>query len=248
MEWGPRSRALRAAASCVSHAGLVLAAASAFAITGCMPDGQANLSAAQPRGATVAFESIDGPPRAQFNALVQKLNDEAQVRQLAVISREESSAYRVRGYLAAKVVKGQTVIAWVWDVFDRDERRALRITGEATANGHPRDAWSVADDAMLRKIAHTSIEQLAAFLISPEVAPGTPVAAAEPQVILVAGRDASPEAAGIYRIFHPQADPALAVTAEAPTDDRSVPLPPHRPVPPEVVSDRQTLTLAAVSQ
>ena len=37
--------------------------------------------------------------------LVRDLNDEAQGRRLAVISREQSAAYRVRGYLAAKVTK-----------------------------------------------------------------------------------------------------------------------------------------------
>ena len=34
--------------------------------------------AGQPRGASVAFESIDGPPPDQFRQLVQNLNDEAQ--------------------------------------------------------------------------------------------------------------------------------------------------------------------------
>ena len=34
-----------------------------------------------------------------------------------------SAAYRVRGYLSAQVVRGQTVIAWVWDVYDRDQQR-----------------------------------------------------------------------------------------------------------------------------
>src|ERR1019366_5737395 len=100
---------------------------------------------------------------------------EAQTRRLAVISRESPSAYRVRGYLAAKVTKRQTTISWVWDVFDRDDRRALRISGEETANsrtlGRHRDAWTAADDAMLRRIAHTSMEQLAAFLTSPEAGP-----------------------------------------------------------------------------
>ncbi len=101
----------------------------------CNQDGRPGVSAAQPRGATVAFESIDGPPPGQFQKLVQNLNDEAQTRRLAVISRESPSAYRVRGYLAAKVVKGQTTIAWVWDVFDGDEHRAMRISGEETAKG-----------------------------------------------------------------------------------------------------------------
>jgi hypothetical protein len=231
---------------------MVLAAVCALALAGCTFDGQPNLSAAHPRGATVAFESIDGPPAVQFATLVRSLNDEAQTRRLAVISRESPSAYRVRGYLAAKVVKGRTTIAWVWDVFDGDEHRALRITGEETAKGQQRDAWSAADDAMLKRIAHTSMEQLAAFLTSPEIAPGTPIAAREPQVILLGERGPSPEAAGIFRIFRPQADPIPAVSAEAPADTgdnaNPVPLPRRRPEPPATISARETLFLAAAGQ
>ena len=166
--------------------------------------------AGQPRGATVAFESIDGPPPGQFQQLVRDLNDEAQTRRLAVMSRESPSAYRVRGYLAVKVVQKQTTISWVWDVFDQDDHRALRITGEETAKGRHRDAWAAADDDMLRRIAQSSMEQLAAFLTSPEVAPGTPdvaETASVPQLVLAGIRDFSPEAAGIFRRFRPQCRP-----------------------------------------
>ena len=245
MEWGLSRRALRAAVVCVSRPALVLAAIGAMALGGCSLDGQANFTAAQPRGATVAFESIDGPPQAQFATLVQRLNDEAQTRQLAVISRESSAAYRVRGYLAAKIVKGQTTVSWVWDVFDAEENRALRIAGEETAKSHPQDPWTVADDAMLRRIAHTSMDQLAAFLTSPDV---VPVAAAEPKVMLVGGQDdASPEAAGIFRIFRPTADPVKAETVQPPADDAAVPLPRRRPAPAQtVMSSRDSLKVAAV--
>ena len=245
MGWGWRRRALRVAAVGVSRPGLALAVIGAMALGGCVLDGQPTFSVAQPRGATVAFDSIDGPPQAQFNALVQKLNDEAQTRQLAVISRESFAAYRVRGYMAAKVVKGQTTVAWVWDVFDAEENRALRITGEETAKSHPQDPWTVADDAMLRRIAHTSMDQLAAFLTSPDV---VPVAEAAPKVTLVGGGDdPSPEAAGIFRIFRPKADPVKAETVQPAADDSTVPLPRRRPAPvPTVMSSRDTLTVAAV--
>ena len=250
MEWGWGRRACRATACCVSRPGLVSAVVGAMALAGCTVDGQPNLTAAQPRGATVAFESIDGPPAAQFTTLVQQLNDEAQTRRLAVISRESPAAYRVRGYLAAKVVKGQTTIAWVWDVFDAEENRALRITGEETAKSHPHDAWTVADDAMLRRIAHTSMDQLATFLTSPEVAPGVPVASAEPKIVLIGGAGAaSPEAVGIFRIFRPHADPVPSEGAETRADDSAVPLPRRRPAPvPEAISARDTLIVAAARQ
>ena len=213
----------------------------AIALSGCMHDGPMSSAAApQPHGATVAFESIDGLPPNQFKTLVQDLNDEAQSRRLAVISRDDAtSAYRVRGYLAAKIDKGQTTIAWVWDVFDRNQRRALRIDGQETANETPKtiakerakgpqhDGWNAADDAMLHRIAHSSMDQLAAFLTSPGVAPATT------ETAFTALGDTSPEAAGIFRIFHAKADPTLTEVGDAPAASGAgtspVPLPPHRP-------------------
>jgi hypothetical protein len=212
------------------------------------------MNAAQPRGASVAFESIDGPPSTQFQKLVQDLNDEAQTRRLAVISRDKASAYRVRGYLAAKMTKNRTTVSWVWDVFDQNEHRALRIAGEETAKGRHRDGWTAADDAMLKRIAHSSMDQLAAFLTSPEIAPNTLVAAKPPQIALIGQRDGSPEAAGIFRIFKAHADPVPAETApdqnasEAiPVSTGPVPLPRSRPPVAAAISAHETVTLAASS-
>jgi len=200
------NRAARMAARLFGKAAMPLAAVCALTLAGCNENAPANVAAAQPRGATVAFESIDGPPVAQFHKLVADLNDEAQTRRLAVISREQPSAFRVRGYLAAAVEQGSTTISWVWDVFDGKEHRTLRIAGEERANSMPQDAWAAADDAMLRRIARTSMDQLAAFLTSPDVAPGTPTPAGDARIAF-GPDDSSPEAAGIFRIFHPQADP-----------------------------------------
>ena len=104
----------------------------------------------------------------------------------------------------------------------RDEHRALRISGEETAKGRQRDAWSAADDAMLQRIAHTSMEQLAAFLTSPEVAPNAPDRAPSEHAAScsLGARDSSPEAAGIFRIFRAHADPVPSETAEAATARR----------------------------
>lgn len=251
MEWSAGDRAPGAMVRRVSRPDVLAAAICALALAGCMPDGQPGVSAAQPRGATVAFESIDGPPQGQFNRLVQDLNSEAQSRRLAVISRENPSAYRVRGYIGAKAMKGRTTISWVWDVFDRDEHRALRIAGEETAKGRHRDAWAAADEAMLRRIARSSMEQLATFLTSPEVAPSTPDSSGGAQFSLAGMRDTSPEGSGIFRIFQANADPEPVETAEAPAQADQiagpVPLPRRRPAPAAsaAVSARETLTLTA---
>jgi hypothetical protein len=237
------------AAKCLSRSGVLPAAACALLLAACNLEDHPGALSGQTRGATVAFESIDGLPSGQFRELVQALNDEAQTHQVAVMSRESPSAYRVRGYLSAKVARRETTISWVWDVFDGDDRRALRITGEETAksgsSGRRRDAWSAADGAMLQRIAHSSMDQLAAFLTSPEVAPGLPDAA--PQTVAFGPGNASPEAAGIYRIIQPNADPVPNEDAEPADRAKAVPLPPRRPPVATVVSARDTPMLTAAN-
>jgi hypothetical protein len=73
----------------------------------------------------------------------------------------------VRGYLAVQMVRGRTLVSWVWDVYDDDKLRALRITGEEAAGRGGGDPWSAADDAMLRKIARASMDRLSAYLRNP---------------------------------------------------------------------------------
>jgi hypothetical protein len=97
---------------------------------------------------------------------------------------------------------------------------------------------------MLHRIAQSSMEQLGAFLTSPEVAPGT-APSAEPQIALVGASDSSPEAAGIFRIFRPQADPISTASAEPSGEDETGPVPLPRRRPAALVSSRETLTLAA---
>jgi hypothetical protein len=136
---------------------------------GCTSDGAPGYAQAGLPRATIAFESIDGPPAPVFQKLVSDLSAEAQVRQVQVVSREGPAAYRVRGYLAANVVEGRTHYEWVWDVYDADKRRAARLGGEEPG-GRPGDAWASLDDVTLSRIAHASIERLISFLGSSDVA------------------------------------------------------------------------------
>ncbi|MGO9360930.1 MAG: hypothetical protein ACLP1D_25185 [Xanthobacteraceae bacterium] len=116
-------------------------------------------------GRTVAFESIDGPPPQVFERFVQVLDAESQLRNVAVVSRSAPASYHVRGYLSAQVHGNRTSIAWVWDVYDRDQQRVLRLSGEedgGRATG--RDAWTVADTALLRRIAQSGLISLSGFV------------------------------------------------------------------------------------
>lgn len=188
----------RSAAHMLSFRPFWLAAAAALLLSGCETAQQGTMAAAQqPRGATVAFDSIDGLPPQQFKTLVDDLNQEAQSRRVAVTSRLQPAAYRVRGYFAASLERGRTTVSWVWDVFDRDERRALRISGSAPGSGHD---WSAADQSLIQKVAQSSMDELAGFLNSPAVASNAPPAPSGPALALA--NDGSPEAAGIFRVAH----------------------------------------------
>jgi len=149
----------------------------ACALGGCASGGAASnaLAAANsPNGPTIAFESIDGPPPPVFERMVSVLDSESKLRSLSIVSRENAAAaYRVRGYLAAEVHHGRTTIAWVWDVYDQNQQRALRLSGEEPAGKAGRDAWTAADDLVLRKIAQAGMSGLT-NLISGAIAPDVP--------------------------------------------------------------------------
>ncbi len=162
-------------------AALLLAAT--CALGGCASGGAtSNAYAMAPStggGATVAFETVDGPPPQVFDRLVGVLDSESKLRSLSIVSREGSAAYRVRCYLAAQVVRGRTMIAWVWDVYDRDQQRTMRLSGEEPAGKAGRDAWAAADDMVLRKIAQTGLSGLSG-MINGTPGDAAPTAAPEP--------------------------------------------------------------------
>jgi hypothetical protein len=143
----------------------VMLLAIACGLGGCASGGAAgSFAMADNSGATVAFESIDGPPPQIFDRMVNVLDSESKLRNLSIVSREGSASYRVRSYLAAQVSRGRTTIAWVWDVYDRDQQRALRLSGEEPAGKAGRDPWTAADDLVLRRIAQAGLSGLSAMV------------------------------------------------------------------------------------
>jgi hypothetical protein len=164
--------------------------AAACALGGCAAGGTTPSGAfamATDGAQTIAFESIDGPPPQVFDRMVSVLDSETKLRSLQIVSREGSAAYRVRSYLSAQVSHGRTVIAWVWDVYDRDQQRALRLSGEEPAGKAGRDPWASADDLVLRKIAQAGLSGLSSMVNgapadAPSPAPAAPAGKRGPAV------------------------------------------------------------------
>jgi hypothetical protein len=168
--------------------GIAAGLALALAAAGCANSPAPMASVSTERGSTIAFESIDGPPVAVFQNLVTTLSTEAQARQVRVVSRTGNPAYRIRGYLAAIVVGGKSHISWVWDVYDADKRRVLRISGEEASGRPGTNAWAAADEQVVRRIARSSIDRLITFLAAPPaIEPGP-----QPGQPAVAGIDGVP--------------------------------------------------------
>ena len=148
---------------------------------------------------TVTFESIDGPPPQVFDRMVSVLDSESKLRSLSIVSREGAASYRVRSYLSAQVNRGRAVIAWVWDVYDRDQQRALRLSGEEPAGKAGRDPWAAADDLVLRKIAQAGLSGLSAMVNGTGPAEA-PLPAPDKRAPAVASADAPAPASGELRV------------------------------------------------
>lgn len=173
----------------------------ACGLGGCAGGGAASGSFAMAPGggSTVAFESIDGPPPAVFDRMVGVLDSESKLRNLQIVSREGGASYRVRSYLSAQVVRGKTVIAWVWDVYDGNQQRALRLSGTEPAGKAGRDAWAAADDLVLRKIAQAGLAGLSGMVNG---APDAPQPAPAPSLrgSAVASVEQAPPAEGAFGV------------------------------------------------
>jgi hypothetical protein len=207
----------------------ILVVAAALALAGCVTTSTTpTVSPAAAEGATIIFESVDGPPRPVSARLAKSLDQEAASRKLVVVTRGGQALYHIRTYVAAHVEGGQTTLAWALDVYDAERKRAFRLNGEERAAGA--STWAAANDEVLRRIASTSVAQLMTFIASDRTGAGATAEAAPaqgpaPQGSLLAGAadDFRPEAAGIFRMF------AAAPVPSAEADAQPVPLPPRRP-------------------
>ena len=130
-----------------------MAAAAGGAAGGILRDGRSG-------GQPWRFESIDGPPPQVFDRMVDVLDSEIEAAQpLDRVAAKAVPPTACAAISRRRVVRGRTVIAWVWDVYDGNQQRALRLSGEEPAGKAGRDAWAAADDLVLRKIAQAGLER-----------------------------------------------------------------------------------------
>ena len=163
-------RRVSSAAFSIARSRLLVPLLAALALAGCAANAGITGSIPYTGPRTVAFASIDGPPRPLYDKIVAALAAEAEKRDLPVVSQTGPAAYRIRAYLAASSQKKnkQAAISWAWDVFDEQSKRAFRLSGEEpVGRATAKDVWSQCDDATLARIASKGFEALTARLDLP---------------------------------------------------------------------------------
>jgi hypothetical protein len=116
---------------------------------------------ASPEGIPVALESIDGAPAPIRTALAEELATAATDRKVDLVGASAEARYRVRGYLSTATEDGETKVAYVWDIFDSQKRRAKRLEGSSPASVA---SISSLDKQGLAMLAQASMGEIADFL------------------------------------------------------------------------------------
>jgi hypothetical protein len=218
-----------------------------LALSACAGTGQL-ASLGETARPAIAIESIEGAPAAVVPSFVAMLKEEAEQRQIALGSPGEVN-YRLRGYLAARDAERKaanaepgyrtdmtsplttTSVAWTLDVYDGDQHRVVRLSGEEKAANR-----RAADDQVLRRAARAGMDQLAAFLATTR-APSAGAAVVPQRTAWGSGwlDDWTPEASGIFRLFGREPSKAASeARVQSSADD--TPLPRGRPGPAGVAS------------
>jgi hypothetical protein len=169
----------------------------ALALGGCITTGTQTISPTVAEGATIIFESIDGPPRPVTARLQKSLDQEASARRLVVVTRGGQALYHIRTYLAAHADGGKTTLAWALDVFDAERKRAFRLNGEERTVGP--SSWAAANDEVLRRIAATSIAELMMFIATDRTGAGATAEAPGPSLVTAAEAPTQPMSAAFGR-------------------------------------------------
>ena len=235
---------------CVLVLGLMVSACANIGQIGNLGIGNLLNSGDSPPQMSVAVESIDGPPPAVHEKFLRALKEEAGGRQITVVTSGEAD-YHLRGYLASHAENDATSITWAWDVYDAGQRRAFRLNGKDKA-GAAGAGWAIADDQVLRRIARSGLDQLAALASSPRKqssaaatsAPATAETEKQSSSTFAWLDDWAPEAAGIFRIIRGEEARAEPAAAADQAQTAAVPLPRERPAP----EDRPARALAFAAE
>ena len=113
----------------------------------------------------VTFLPVSNAPQSAVTSLARSIREEAQSASLPVVaSIEQGASYQVKGYFSALEDGSGTLLVYVWDVLDRNNKRVYRINGQEQASARAADPWSAVTPDMLSRVARSTVSQLKNWL------------------------------------------------------------------------------------
>lgn len=118
-------------------------------------------------GTPVAFLPVSNAPQSAVSTLAQSIRNAAQSSALPVVaSVQQGAQYQVKGYFSALEDGNGTLLVYVWDVLDRNNRRVYRINGQEQTSARSADPWGAVSPDMLERVAQSTVSQLKTWLSS----------------------------------------------------------------------------------
>lgn len=112
----------------------------------------------------VSIVQIIGAPPDVTEKLQNAVTASAKDKDLTLVGDKDAD-YTVRGYLVAENIAKGTKLSCIWDVSDKNGKRARRIQNDEIVEGRKTgDPWGAIDDAALKKVAGKTTSELSDFL------------------------------------------------------------------------------------
>jgi hypothetical protein len=85
-------------------------------------------------------------------------------RDILIVGIDGKPRYQIRGYVTLQASNDANhVIAWTFDLFDAQRKRARRITGLEAVSARSED-WNAITDADLQRVSFRALDDIAEFL------------------------------------------------------------------------------------
>jgi len=130
------------------------------------PADQTNQQVASlPTGKSVTFLPVSNAPQSAVTNLARSIRSAASNSGVPVVaSVQQGAQYQVKGYFSALEDGSGTLLVYVWDVLDRNNKRVYRINGQEQSSSKSADPWGAVSAEMLERVAQTTVSQLKSWL------------------------------------------------------------------------------------
>lgn len=146
---------------------LAAAALAAVLLAGCVETagdfGASPPASARATGIPVSLVSLSGAPEPVIARISSTISLQAARRNLQIVGIDGNPRYQLRGFVSAQAGGSGNEIAWAFDIYDAQRRRARRLAGEEAVRADG-DVWSSLSDADLQKVANKVLDQIVLFL------------------------------------------------------------------------------------